>query len=567
MPKTHFKHYPVRPKRLTAEFVKREYAKLLKRLPTAEAAKSPKLWLELFADWNALRSYIGSESSRLYFAYSQNVKDKKLDAAIKYQREKIYPATAKPGYRLMTAFLASRHKSALLKKYGQRIEIDYEVSLKPNDPINTRPQIKVSRLCQRYNKLIAAAKAKVRAQSLTIVKAGALLESADPELRHAAFVAIREWYLKHHQQLAKLFNELLELRQQMARNVGLGSYIDLAYQNMGRTDYGPAEVANFRLLILKYFVPLKKKIIREQARQLGAKSLAAWDTGYKPATTLAPNIASVDTQLTKTQELFDKLGPPFGHYFRRMRARHLIDLENRPNKQSGPYCTVFTDEGEAAVFCNSTGSAQDIVTLTHEMGHAFQAIEASPIEAIDMQFGTIDLAEVFSTTMEYLCLPQIDTFFKTDDAKKYRQARWDRAVDILCYSCVVDEFQHWLYAQPKASPAARDKQWVELYAKYIPGLDWRGLQQYRALRWYAQGHIFNSPFYYIDYALAEVCAIQLALIDQKDHKKAMDIYLRLCRLGGTKSFLEAIKSVGLRSPFDEKLIASLAKHAANQLGV
>ena len=208
-----------------------------------------------------------------------------------------------------------------------------------------------------------------------------------------------------------------------------------------------------------------------------------------------------------------------------MRTEGLIDLENRKGKQAGAFCTSMPDEGRVAIFCNSTGDEGDVGTLVHEMGHAFQAWESQKIEAVDLQWPTSDGAEIHSMGMEFLSLPHLSWFFNPDEAKKFSRHHIYDVVMLMCYICVVDEFQHRVYEHPEATPEHRDRAWNAIWDKYIPGLDFSGMEEYKYARWYAQGHIFESPFYYIDYAIAQTAAMQLGMMDQQDHDKALIIEL------------------------------------------
>ncbi len=560
-----FKHFPDRPKKLTAEFAKKLYDKLLARTIAAEAASAPDLWLKLFADWNELGSYVSAEGSRINHAYSKNMADKKLEAADEYFREKIIPAINKPAHQMMDLFLKSRHRQAVAKRYGRQLIVIFEKVMKPFDPINTALRTKASKLTKDYDKMVAGAMVTVQGQKMTLWQASDLLESPDESIRKEAYLATRGWVLDNRQKLADIYDKLVKLRHQMAKKVGYKTYIPLGYESMGRTDYNEAMAAQFRKNVHKYATPIIKELSKKQTQTLGKKILRPWDM-YDPQLSLPLGIVPVDGQIKTAKKMFDKLNPRFGKHFEFMVKNDLIDLENRPNKRSGAYCTEFTDQGLVAILCNSTGNADDVQTLTHEMGHAFQGWESQHIEAVDLQWGTYDLAEVFSMGMEFLTLPYIEDFFSQENAEKFRRGRWERAVGILCYVCVVDEFQHWVYKNPRATKAQRDEKWIELGDKYIGrNVDFSGYEKYQKTRWYLQGHIFSMPFYYIDYALAETAAMQLGLRDLADHKKTMQVYLKLCRLGGTKSFLEALQTAGLVSPFDESLMRDLMDYARKVL--
>ncbi|MBI5906849.1 M3 family oligoendopeptidase [Candidatus Saccharibacteria bacterium] len=558
---TKYIHYPNRPKKLTAAFVKKEYDKLLAALPNAENSNSPDAWLALYADWNALKSYVSSEGARIYWRFSQNMNNKSAEATEKYLREKIAPVCDKPEFSLTKAFLASRHRAALAKRYGEQLVQDYETALKPLDPVNTQLGIKAGQLTKRYEKKVAGATVHVQGEKITLSKARSLLESDDGKLRQAAYLAGRNWFLKNHDQLADIYDQLVKLRHKMAKNVGYSSYTSLAYKNMGRTDYDPKLAKTFRDNVYKYIVPLYATLTKAQSKALGTKTLKPWDASYDPSTSLPLGVAPVDKQLDNAQRIFTRLSSILGEHFRQMRRDGLVDLENRLHKRTGAFCISFSDEDKAAVLCNSVGDAEDIRILTHEMGHAFQSLESQTIETVDLQSGTADLAEVYSMGMEFLSLEYIDEFFSSEDAKKFRVSRWSGAIKIICYVCVVDEYQHWVYDNVNASAGERDKKWCELSDKYTPGVDYKGFEKYKKSRWYAQSHIFSAPFYYIDYALAETGAMQLGMLADESHVKAVSKYLKLCKIGGTKSFLKALDSAGLRSPFEEKLIVKLAQHA------
>lgn len=195
--------------------------------------------------------------------------------------------------------------------------------------------------------------------------------------------------------------------------------------------------------------------------------------------------------------MFQRLSPKLATHFERMRELDLIDLENRPAKRAGAYCTAFSDEAKVAILCNSVGNEGDVGTLTHEMGHAFQNWESQWIEAIDLRWPTLDACEVHSMGMEYLALPYLDEFFTPEQQARFTKSRWKRGVELLCYVSTVDAFQHWVYEHSQATPDERDAEWVRLQDAFLPGIDWSGdAERYRASRWYAQRHIFGSPFYY-----------------------------------------------------------------------
>jgi M3 family oligoendopeptidase len=562
-----FKHYPERPETLTAEFIAEEYRKLTDRIEQAEKSETPDEWLQLYADWNALKSVVGAEGSRRGFALSKDMTDTERENAERYFRDKIVPVSDNGSSILVNALIASRHRDAIGERYGRHLLRALETAVEPLAPINSDLRVKASELVNQYDKIVAAGEVVVGGETLTLAVARNMQSSSDPTIRREAFEAYRKWFLDHRAQIAPIFDELVALRHRMGVNLGHDNFIPLGYLGMGRTDYGPEQVSQFRESVRKYAVPLQSRLIHRQAEALGTPELKPWDAAYDPALTLPGGIAPVDTQLERAQRIFDALSPELSAHFTRMRNEGLIDLENRRGKRAGAFCTSFSDEGRVAIFCNSTGDEEDVGTLMHEMGHAFQGWESQPIESVDLQWPTSDACEIHSMGMEYLSMRHMDEFFDPVNADKFRRGRWKDAVEMICYICIVDEFQHWIYENPTATPDDRDAAWSRIWDVYKPGIDFSGVEQYKYARWYAQGHIFWMPFYYIDYAIAETGAMQLALVDSEDHDKAMQTYLTLCRIGGTQSVLDIFRTTGLRSPFDPELMRDLMAHAAVELGL
>lgn len=562
-----YKHYPERPATLTAEYVRDEYEKLVGRIESAEASDSSEGWVSLFADWNALKSYVGAEGSRISFAQSKDMNDPVWDQADRYYREEVMPASDDGSSRMVNALLVSRHRAAVAERFGGHLVRALETTVEPLAPVNSDLRVKVGDLVNRYEKTLASGEVTVDGAKVTLAVARNMQSSDRPEVRREAFEAYRTWFLDHRAELADIYDQMTKLRDEMGRNLGHDNFIPLGYLGMGRTDYGSAEAASFREAVRRYAVPVQRRIYEQQAVKLGTPTLRPWDSAYDPTLTLPAGVAPVESQLEKAQRVFDALSPRLAAHFSRMRSEGLIDLENRKGKQAGAYCTSFSDEGRVAIFCNSTGDQEDVGTLMHEMGHAFQGWESQAIEAVDLQWPTSDACEIHSMGMEYLAMRHMNEFFSEEHAEKFRRNRWKDAVELVCYICVVDEFQHWVYENASATPAERDAAWDRIWDVYKEGLDFSGVEQYKAARWYAQGHIFAAPFYYIDYAIAETGAMQLALIDATDHERALEIYLDLCRIGGTMSVLNIFKTAGLRSPFDPEVMRDLMAHAASELGI
>jgi M3 family oligoendopeptidase len=560
-----YKHYQNRPDSVTPDFIRDEYTKIISRLDSAENAPTADQWLELYSDWNALNSFVVSENSRISHELSKDMTNEASEAKEKYFREQVQPVADEFSSQMVKALLASKHKHAVGERYGQHLIDVLETMVEPLAPINSELRVKLGELSTQYDKIVAKGEVEFRGEMMTLSKLRSLMTSENNEIRKEAFIAQREWFLANREAITTIYDKMVKLRDQMGRNLGHKNFIPLGYAGMGRTDYGVEEAKKFRENVRKYAVPLQTKLHEMRAKLHGTDTLKPWDAGYDPSMTLPSGIAPIGEQIEKAQRIFDKLSPVLAAHFMRMRSEGLIDLENRKGKRAGAYCTSFPDEGRVAILCNSTGDSEDIRTLTHEMGHAFQGWESQKIEDVNLQWPTSDACEVHSMGMEFLSMRYIEEYFDAENSAKYRKNRWRDAVEMMCYIVIVDEFQHWVYENPNATPDERDTAWDRIWDIYKPGIDFTGCEQYKHARWYGQGHIFGMPFYYIDYAIAETGAMQLGRSDVNFHEKVIESYIELCRIGGTMSVLNIFKAVGLRSPFDEENMKNLMEHAEKMI--
>lgn len=567
MTPTSFKHHPVRSTILTADDARREYALLAARAAEAEHSSTPDEWIELMLDWNSMTAYVRGEGARISYHYSGAMNDPDREEADRIQREEVGPVVADGESLLVQALLASAHRDAIAARFGAYLLRRYELAVASLDPVNRDLRVEAGRLAQRYSRRTAEAQVSINGQMMTLAMAASHGLSEDRTVRRDAFMAVRNWFVDERGEFSGIYSDLVRLRTEMARNVGFQNFVPLGYQAMGRTDFGPEESALFRASVKENVVPVMRRLLEHQRDALGLDRLEPWDVAFDPSVTLPRGVAPIDSQLDNAAKIFAQLDPLLASHFARMRREDLIDLENRVGKRSGAFCTRFPDEPRAAILCNSVGDSDDVRTLLHEMGHAFQSWESMPIDMVMLQSPTSEIAEIHSMGMEYLSLPLIHTFFPQEAmAARFRGGRWKKAITLLCYASVVDEFQHWVYDYPDATPGDRDDAWCRIWDEYQPVVDFGGRDDLKSARWYQQQHIFQAPFYYIDYAIAETVAMQLAALDRQDHEKAMATYLTLCRIGGTRSILDVVKVAGLHSPFDPDVMADLMVIAEEAAG-
>ena len=349
-----------------------------------------------------------------------------------------------------------------------------------------------------------------------------------------------------------------------AKKLGFKNYVELAYIKMGRYDYTPEMVASYREQIREYVTPVAAKILKEQFKRTGIKNPHIYDTGleFKEGNPLP--MGTTQDKIEAAKKMYDALSPETSFFFRYMADHHVLDLEAKPGKQSGGYMTYFPKYKIPFIFSNFNGTSGDVDVLTHEFGHAFQAYMARNIKVPEYRSPTMESCEIHSMSMEFIAEPWMDLFF--ENPTKYRYSHLASSISFLPYGVTVDEFQHWVYEHPEATPAERDAEWVELEKKYTPYIvaTYKDCE-YRAKghRWLTQGHIFSSPFYYIDYTLAQVMAFQFFNLDRKNHELAWKRYLNICKMGGKYPFVTLVTKDHMKSPFEpgvmKKTIAPLVK--------
>jgi M3 family oligoendopeptidase len=326
---------------------------------------------------------------------------------------------------------------------------------------------------------------------------------------------------------------------------------------MMRTDYNAEMVANFRKQVLEYIVPVSQQLKKRQTERLGLDELKYYDENFSFKTGNATPKGDPDWIVANGKKMYQELSPETDEFFTFMLDNNLVDLVSKKGKQGGGYCTYFSQYQAPFIFSNFNGTSGDIDVLTHEVGHAFQVYESRNINVPEYAFPTYEACEIHSMSMEFFAWPWMNLFFE-EDADKYRFNHLSDSLQFIPYGVSVDEFQHYVYSNPEATPAERKQAWRDIEKKYLPHRNYEGntyLEQ--GGFWHKQGHIFASPFYYIDYTLAQLCAFQFWKRSNEDFKSAWNDYLELCQAGGSKSFIKLVELAGLTSPFEDGCISSV----------
>jgi M3 family oligoendopeptidase len=505
---------------------------------------------------NKLRSEMDTLSQLVYIRHSIDTNDEFYKAEQDFFDENgpVIQEYITDYYR---ALVDSKFRAQLEDKWGRQLFQLAELSLKTFSPEIIEDLQQENKLTTEYAKLIASAKIQFEGEERTLSQLIPFQQSTDRDMRKRAMEASSGFMAENEATFDRIYDDLVKVRTKIAKKLGFNNYVELGYARMARTDYNAEMVANFRNQVLEHIVPVASKLKERQQKRIDVDQLLYYDENFSFKSGNATPKGDPDWIVTNGAKMYEELSPETHEFFTFMQENGLMDLVAKKGKQSGGYCTYISEYGAPFIFSNFNGTSGDIDVLTHEAGHAFQVYESRGFEVPEYGFPTYEACEIHSMSMEFFTWPWMDRFFE-DEADKYRFDHLASGLIFIPYGVTVDEFQHFVYENPDASPAERKQAWREIERKYLPHRNYDDnayLEQ--GGFWHKQGHIFNSPFYYIDYTLAQICAFQFWKKMHEDQSAAWADYLHLCRQGGSKSFTELVKVAGLISPFEDGCVTSV----------
>lgn len=513
---------------------------------------------ELFSQINEMRTEFMSMYNICYIRHTVDTTNEF------YEKENSFFDQEMPAYEgLNTQFyrllLESEFRKELEEKWGSQLFTIAELSLKTFKPAILADMQEENRLSSEYVKLKASAKIKFKGKEHNLSSIYVEETGPDRASREAAASAKWAFFASNAEAFDSIFNMLVKTRHGIAKKLGFKNFIELGYARMLRSDYNPEMVAQFREQIRQYVVPLATSLYERQRKRLGLDELKFYDEEFRFASGNPAPKGDPSWIIDNANKMYSELSAETDEFFRFMQRNQLMDLETKPSKATGGYCTYIGKFKAPYIFSNFNGTSGDIDVLTHEAGHAFQVYASRDIGINEYNWPTYEACEIHSMSMEFFTWPWMHLFFEAD-TNKYKFAHLSNAICFLPYGVAVDEFQHFVYENPDASPKERNHAWKAIEQKYLPHRNYDGNQYLEnGGFWQKQSHIYSSPFYYIDYTLAQICAFQFWLKDQKNHRHAWADYLRLCKAGGSQSFLELVKLANLSSPFEDQSIASVVK--------
>ncbi len=525
-----------------------ESERLLEAFKNAKTFEEAK---EIFWEHQTYNTHLATLGSLVYVRNTIDMTDAFYDAEMNYLNEN-EPRLVPSGKAFTEAIVNGPFRADFEKEFGHHYIAKLENRMKIQDDSVIPEMIEESRLTTEYSKLAASCKTDFRGETCNFYGLLKHMQSTDRAERKEAFEKWAALYESVSDGLDEVYTKLIDVRVRMGKKLGFPCYTELGYRNKGRLDYKPEDVAKFRAQVKAVITPAVAEIREAQRKRLGLDKMYYYDESLFFPDGNAMPIGNREYLVNAAKEMYSELSPETKEYFEFMTKYELFDLETRPGKHLGGYCTSFPEYKAPFIFSNFNGTSADVDVLTHEAGHAFQAYLAErSIPVAGLQGSTSEINEIHSMSMEFFTYPWMDKFFG-EKADQYRYAHLADALSVIPYMVCVDEFQHEIYANPGMSAKERRAIWHRLETEYMPWRDYDGnafLEE--GGFWMQKQHIFLYPFYYIDYALAQCCAFQLYDEMKTDRKAAWNRYLSLCRLGGTKGYFDLLRSVGLTVPFEE----------------
>ena len=536
---------------LDLEKIKKEFSELIKSFEKAENVEGQ---VNTFDEIIKLRNHIETMQTLVSVRHSIDTNDEFYDKENEYMDE-ISPILFGFTNDFYKALVNSKFKDELIQKYGKFLFDLAENTLKTFSPEIIPDAQEENRLSSKYSKLIASAKIDFDGKELNLSQMVPYTQSKDRNVRIEAAKKVAHFFAENQDEFDNIYDSLVKVRTRMAQKMGYKNFVEFGYKQLSRLEYDAKMVEGYRKQVLENIVPLHTELRERQGKRLGVDKLKFYDEAIKFNSGNADPHGSPEWILNNGKTMYKELSKETDEFFTFMTENNLLDLLSKKGKMSGGYCTYIPEHKAPFIFANFNGTSHDIDVLTHEAGHAFQVYQSRGFEVPEYLWPSYEACEIHSMSMEFLTWPWMDLFFE-NDTDKYKFIHLSEALLFIPYGVTVDEFQHWVYENPEATPKERREKWIEIEKKYLPTRDYGEVEELKnGIFWFRQGHIFSSPFYYIDYTLAQVCAFQFWIKSRENREKAWKDYLNLCKLGGSKPFFELMKSANLKNPFEEGTLA------------
>ena len=520
--------------------------------------------LAAFAEHEVLSSHAETMITLTYIRHSIDTTDAFYEAENDFYDENSPFLTEKLS-AFQQALLESRFLPQLKEKFGALMFVNAELENRAFKPEIVPLMQEENKLCSRYAKLVAGAKISFDGKELTLSELAPYKQSADRSVRKAAFEADAAFYKSHADELDEIYDSLIKVRTQIAKELGFESFTQVAYLRLKRNCYDPAMVQKFRDAVKTDIVPLCGKLQEMQKARIGVDTLHYYDMDFKFPEGNPRPVGSAQDILDAGRTMYREMSPQTAEFVDELYDNELLDVLSRKGKQVGGYCTFLPDYKASFIFSNFNGTSDDVEVLTHEAGHAFAGWLAKDFEVRENMDPTMESCECHSMSMEFFAWEWLHLFYG-ENTPTAKLAHLEGCLRFIPYGCMVDEFQHIVYDHPELTPQQRHEAWEKLEQQYRPLVDRSDLAFYGEGRgWQRQHHIYELPFYYIDYCLAQTVALTFWAMMNEDREDAWNRYLAFAKQGGKQTFLELCATAGIDSPFADGVLEKIVSTAVKTL--
>jgi oligoendopeptidase F len=539
------------------------FDQLESRCTAAQTVADLESWL---LAWGELSAALDEEASRRYIAMSCHTDNTDAEKVYLQFVEDIEPQLKPRQFKLEQLFIAHPQRAKLPSPRYDVFIRDVQNHVELFRPENVALETEEAKIGQQYQKLSGALTVQFRGEEKTLVAMGKFLEEPDRALRQEAWELVAKRRLQERDQFEEQFDQLVKLREQIAANAGFKNYRDYAFRAKGRFDYTPEDCTDFHDAVASEVVPAIRELQAHRRQQLRLAKLRPWDSAVDPLNRppLKP-FEKVEDMVARSQRIFDQLDGELAGGFQQMQDLKLLDLANRKGKAPGGYQSTLNEARLPFIFMNAVGQQRDVETILHEAGHAFHALATRQEDLLAYRSAPIEFCEVASMSMELLGNEFIEEFYSPADGNRARRTHLEGIIGVLGWIATVDAFQHWIYTHPGHSRAERAAAWNELMDRFAGDVDWSGYEEVRAHLWHRQLHIFLYPFYYIEYGIAQLGALQVWANSKQDKAKALRDYKTALALGGSKPLPELFATAGCKFQFDAATIRPLVELTRKEL--
>ena len=523
-----------------------------REIPDAQALQK---WI---LDWSELSSVLAEESSRRYVAMTCDTKNQAAAEAYEFFVSNIDSVIFEETEKLQKKLIAHKNLSDLESEYGnwfRAVRTDLDLFREENIPLETQTNLEI----QKYQKITGAMSVQYKGETKTMQQMSPYLQSPNREEREEAWRLLTERRLQDSEALDAAFDKLFSLRIQIAKNSGYENYLEYIFKAKHRFDYTPQDCKNFHESIEKIILPFQKEILNQRAKKLGLSKLRPWDLGCDPLGRPALKPFKTGAELlSKCGNLFSRLNPQWKEWYAILERENLIDADSRLGKAPGGYQIAFDEARVPFIFMNAAGTNQDVYTLLHECGHAFHQFAMAEQKLFAFRDIPSEFAEVASMSLELLGAADLQDFYEAEDFRRSRTEALQDLISLFPWVAIIDAFQHELYTRPNHAAKDRKEIWLSLQERFDTGVDWSGFEKARSYLWQKQLHLFEVPFYYVEYGIAQLGALQVYANAKKGRELAVQNLIKAERLGSSRPLPELFSAAGIKFDFSPQTIEPLA---------